>query len=86
MDVISSSKFKRQYKKLPVKIQIKFGSQVDIFRNNPRDRSLGIHPLQGDRNHLFSMNIAGDYRALFQWLNKETVQFREVDTHSQLYG
>ena len=78
-------KFKRQYKKLPVKIQKKFDEQVALFRNNLLDRRLNIHKLQGDKKPLISMNVTGDYRALFIWETEERVRFHEIGTHSELY-
>ena len=81
----SRRKFRRQYKKLPAKIQKKFDEQVDLFRNNPTDRRLNIHNLQGDKKPLVSMNVTGDYRALFVWETKERVRFHQIGTHSELY-
>ena len=79
-------KFRRQYKKMPVKIQKKFDEQAALFRNDPSDRRLAIHRPQGDKKLLVSMNVTGDYRALFVWEAKRQVRFHEIGTHSELYG
>ena len=73
-------------KKLPEKIQERFDEQFTLFQQNPHNRSLGIHKLQGKRKHLMSLNVTGNYRALFVWESAEKVVFREIGTHSQLYG
>ena len=86
MDVDFGRKFKKQYKKLSEEVQGKFDKQLSLFRNNPQSRSLGIHRLHGKKKHLFSMNVTGNYRALFLREHKEKVVFREIGTHSQLYG
>ena len=86
MDVDFSKGFEKQYKKLPEKIQERFDEQFTLFQQNPHNRSLGIHKLQGKRRHFHSMNVTGNYRALFVWESAEKVVFREIGTHSQLYG
>ena len=85
MEIVYKKKFIRQYAKLPVKIQKKFDEQVALFRNNLLDRRLNIHKLQGDKKPLISMNVTGDYRALFIWETEERVRFHEIGTHSELY-
>ncbi len=55
-----------------------------MFRENQSASVLNIHQLHGDRKPLLSMNITGDYRALFL-MNKDTVTFYEIGTHSELY-
>ena len=85
MDVVFGKKFKKQYKKLPQEIQDKFDERLDLFRHNPQSRLLNIHKLRGRGECLFSMNVTGNYRALFLWEGAKSVQFRKIGTHSQLY-
>ena len=85
MEIVYKKKFIRQYAKLPVKIQKKFDERIDVFRNNPSDRRLNIHKLQGDKKPLISMNVTGDYRALFVWETEEKARFHQIGTHSELY-
>jgi len=48
MKIIYSSKFAREYKKLPKEIKIKAEKQEKIFRLNPFDASLKTHKLFGE--------------------------------------
>ena len=84
-DVLYSKNFVRQYTKLPIKIQKKFKERVAMFKKDPRYPLLRIHSLKGDKEPLVSMNVTGDYRALFVWETEERVLFHQIGTHSELY-
>ena len=86
MDVFFKRSFLKQYDKLPQNIQEQFDERLLLFQSSSRDRLLNIHNLHGKRKGYLSMNVTSDYRALFVWEDKETVVFREIGTHSQLYG
>ena len=85
MKVFLNTPCMRQYKKLPQDIQRKFNERVDLLLENPRNPLLRIHKLKGKKKPLKSMNITGDYRALFIQKGKHLVIFYRVGTHSQLY-
>ena len=76
--------FKKQFKKLPKKVREAFGVGLDILLTGRAHSLLRIHALKGDRYPLKSMNITGDYRALFV-ATKTTITFYEIGTHSELY-
>lgn len=76
--------FKKQFKKLPVSVQESFSVRLGIFQKTPKHPLLRIHTLQGSLYPLQSMNVTGDYRALFLIKNK-TIIFYEINTHSELY-
>ncbi len=82
--VFLATGFVRQYKKLPLKIQKKFLERVAVFKENPRHPLLRVHRLQGDMELFESMNVTGDFRALFV---REGVAatFHKIGTHSELY-
>ena len=83
-DALTTTKFRKQYKKLPQKIQDELKTRVKLFQENPRNPSLRIHKLKGEYRPLSSMNITGDYRVLF--LKKgDIITFHAIGTHSQLY-
>ena len=56
------------------------------FKKKPFDEILNNHALTGDRHGYRSINITGDLRALFSWVEKDTVLFTDIDTHSNLYS
>lgn len=84
MKVVLRREFKKSFKKLPKKIQIRFGERLELLLSGANLSLLRIHQLSGDKYPLQSMNINGDYRALFL-INKYSVTFYEIGTHSELY-
>ena len=85
MKILFSARFEKQYEKLPQKVREKFDERLDLFRHDPRDPALNIHKLHGEKKQFISMNVTGDCRALFVRVDKKTVIFSRIGTHSQLY-
>ena len=79
-------KFKKQYKKLPPKIQNQFDEKVALFAADPTLPVLKVHPLKGKYRGYWSMNVNGDIRALYVMDGDLIVIFGLIGTHSQLYG
>ena len=81
--------FAKQLKKAPLKIKEAFRKRREIFFENPFNPQLNNHQLTGDYKEHRSINITGDWRAIFtQNLDKEgnkTILFKLIGTHSQLY-
>lgn len=77
--------FKKHYEKLPKPIQEKARERFHIFQSNIFDPSLNNHELGGKYQHHRSINITGDYRAVYKKINENTVEFVDIGTHSQLY-
>ncbi len=78
--------FKKQYKKLPAKIQRQFVGRLRIFKADPADARLRIHPLKGKYAGYWTMNVSGDFRALFYRDGDDIIIFGLIGTHSELYG
>lgn len=76
--------FKKQYKKLPSKVQEKFAERLMIFIGNPFAPELSNHALHGKYAKYRSINITGDWRAFYE-VTDIGVQFFIIDTHSNLY-
>ena len=79
-------KFKKQYKKLPKKIQDQFDEKIALFAMDPTLPVLKVHPLKGNFKGYWSMNVNGDVRALYIMEGDSIVIFALIGTHSQLYG
>ncbi len=79
-------KFKKQYKKLPKKIQEQFDEKIALFATDPTLPALKVHPLKGNFKGYWSMNVNGDVRALYIMDGDSIVIFALIGTHSQLYG
>lgn len=79
-------KFKKQYKKLPDKMQLQFDERVKKFVVDPTLPMLKVHPLKGEYQGYWSMSVSGDIRALYTMDGDTIVIFALIGTHSQLYG
>ena len=70
---------------MPHKIQVKLHDSVKKFQANPFDPDLRNHQLQAKYKAYRSIDVTGDYRALYLSRGDEIV-FDIVGTHAQLYG
>jgi mRNA interferase RelE/StbE len=86
MTIQYTPKFKKQYKKLPDKLQLRFDQRLRLFVKDPTNPVLRTHPLKGSYSGYWSINISGDLRALYLKKGDELVIFALIGTHSQLYG
>lgn len=85
MKVSYSKNFLKQYSKLNPNMQIKVDKKILLWQSNPINPLLKNHSLLGKLAHYRSINISGDYRALYIQHDNEVI-FDAVGTHSQLYG
>ena len=86
MNINYSKKFSKQFAKAPKKIQFAFKERLMIFMNNKFDSPLNNHQLIGEYSEYRSINITGDWRAIYEEIDDETVYFMYLATHSNLYG
>ena len=88
MDIIRSSEFKRQFKKLDRTIRQKFEERLqllDATRHKP-DPLLNDHNLNPPYQDFRSINITGDWRLIYKRLGPDTWYLRAIGTHHQLFG
>jgi addiction module RelE/StbE family toxin len=78
--------FKKQYKKLPRKLQDQFDERLVLFLADQTLPVLRVHPLKGKFAGYWSMNVSGDVRALYIQRGDTLIIFALIGTHSQLYG
>ena len=78
-------KFKKQFRRLPLKVQDRFQERLIIFLDNMFHSILNNHSVEHAYPNWRSINITGDYRALFEIKEKNTVVFMKIGTHSELY-
>jgi addiction module RelE/StbE family toxin len=86
MKIILSKNFLKKYNRLRVNEKQKFKKRRNIFRKDQFNPILNNHSLHGEYSGYRSINITGDLRVLYEQLNKDTVQFVIMDTHSNLYS
>jgi len=85
MKVKYSRQFKKQYLKAPKKIKNDFKARRNLFCKDPYRPVLNNHRLMGKLKGYSSINVTGDWRALYSQPSRETVVFEVLGTHSQLY-
>lgn len=86
MIVRFSAKFKKQYKKLPIKLQKQTKQRIEIWKQDPSNPKLRLHKLKGELSHLYSINVTGDVRAIYEIIDNEVYLYQMIGTHSLLYG
>lgn len=89
MKIKFSERFVKQYEKANKKIRNTAKKRLEVFRNNPLHLQLRNHSLSGKLAKYRSINITGDWRALYSdYIDAEgerVVLFEMLGTHSQLY-
>jgi addiction module RelE/StbE family toxin len=86
MQVRYTKRFVKQLAKQPVKVQDAFKLRISIFRIDMHDPMLRNHALQGKLKGFYSINIAGDIRAIYHIVDDEVFLYDLIGSHSQLYG
>jgi len=85
MKVLYDKNFRKRSAKLPIKLQDQIGKRIDIFISNQFDPTLNNHPLHGEYENYRSINITGDYRAIY-FTKGGVAIFIRIGTHSELFG
>ena len=86
MDIRIHRNFERQYVRMPTNIQKRFKERRDVFMQNPFDPVLQNHALKGKYQGYRSINITGDIRAVYKLIDRDTIVFVDLGTHSGLYS
>lgn len=81
-----TKKFSKQYARLNPKLRTRFKQRQRLWLDDPYNPQLHLHMLSGEYVGLYSINITGDIRALYQKIDDTYVIFGFIGTHSQLYG
>jgi addiction module RelE/StbE family toxin len=69
------------------KIKLVFKNKLKIFIKNQYNPILNNHSLSGKLKKYRTINISGDWRAIFQEIKEEdSIYFVAIGTHSQLYS
>lgn len=77
--------FDKKYARLPEKIQNQFTRRRDLFVIQPFHPLLNNHSVEHVYPDCRSINVTGDYRAIFAQKG-DVVVFVNVGTHSELYS
>ena len=82
MKIYYSSKFEREYKKLPKEIKKLAEKKEVIFRKNPFDPQLNTHKLHGRFKEYWVFSIDDKNRIIFEFAEKNIIWFHSVGDHS----
>jgi mRNA-degrading endonuclease YafQ of YafQ-DinJ toxin-antitoxin module len=73
--------FKKQFQKLPLRIQILAVEKQEIFQRNPFDPRLATHELHGTDVPAWSFSVNQEYRIKFVFRPDRAALFLEIGTH-----
>ena len=82
MIIYYSSKFAREYKKLPQNTKMQAEKTEILFRQNPFDPQLKTHKLKGILSKYYSFSIDKNYRIIFEFQTAKIIWFLSVRNHS----
>lgn len=78
--------FIKSYRKLPLKLRTVVEEKLAAFCEDPHAKVLNNHTLSGNYKGYRSINVTGDYRAIYKAISESEVVFVILGTHAQLYG
>lgn len=82
-------RFTKQFSRAPQDVKKAANIRLDLFASNPQHPLLRNHKLTGRYEGYRSINITGDWRAIYieiDPINDEVyIEFTALGTHSQLY-
>ena len=84
MNLIFHKHFNKQYKKLAF-LQKQTDKRLTLFKEDPFNYALNNHPLAGKYFGYRSIDITGDYRAIYRPIDDNTAFFKTIDNHNNLY-
>ena len=85
MEIYTTPRFDRSYKKLPVDIKNKAKAREVIFKYNPFDARLSTHKLHGKRKDEWAYSVDYSYRIVFIFLEDNKILYLDIGTHKELY-
>ncbi len=88
MQIRFGREFVKHYNKVDKKIKTAFDKRLNLFLQNPFHLKLNNHSLRGKYFGKRSINVTGDWRAIFKEEivgQNKMITFLLLGTHSQLY-
>lgn len=85
MNVVFHKRFDKMAAKLTPKIKQKMVERITLFSADPLNSALRNHALHTPYKGSYSIDITGDYRAIYELIDDQTALFTHIGTHSQLY-
>lgn len=82
MKILYSPEFLRRYERLSDDIKEKTEQCEEMFRENPFDRRLKTHKLQGKWIGFWAFSIDFKYRIIFKFQYDKSIRFYAIGSHS----
>ncbi len=70
MQILYSSRFRKDLRKLSKELQIRAIERESWFRKDPHDLRLKTHALKGKLAGLYSFSVSNSYRILFKFVEE----------------
>jgi len=86
MEYLLSKRFEKEFSKLPSGVKRKVIAALERFVQDHEHPSLRAHALAGTWRDHWSIDVTGDYRAVYTHVTEDVVRFVAIGTHAQLYG
>ena len=86
MQVLFSRHFSKKYDKLPKPLQRSSNERLKLLLLNPTHPLLNKHALTAEWAGCSSINVTGNYRAIYRHEGQSAVCFLTIGTHPELYG
>jgi mRNA-degrading endonuclease YafQ of YafQ-DinJ toxin-antitoxin module len=81
-----TKRFTKQFSKLSPKNRAQFIARQRLWLSDPYNIQLHLHMLTGEYAGLYSINVTGDIRAIYEKVDDSYIIYGFIGTHSQLYG
>ena len=85
MNVVFHRRFDKMASKLSPMIKVKMTERITLFSKDPLAYELRNHALNTPYGGSYSIDITGDYRAVYHLVDDHTAMFTHIGSHSQLY-
>lgn len=86
MRITTTKRFDKQFRKLPQKIQKEFSKRIELFLIDLNNPILNTHKLSGKLRDLWSFNVSGDIRVVFDKSFGDIVVLEAIGSHRELYS
>ncbi len=85
IEIYTTATFDELFLKLPKKIQTKAEEKTNLFKENPFNPILRTEKLHPRGYDVWSFRVDIHYRIVFKFTRKDTVEFRFIGHHNQIY-
>jgi mRNA-degrading endonuclease RelE of RelBE toxin-antitoxin system len=85
IEIYTTATFDELFLRLPKKIQIKADKKAILFRQNPFNPTLRTEKLHPKGHDVWSFRVDINYRIVFKFTGKDSVEFRFVGHHNDIY-